>query len=279
MASLIKTCFAASLLILFVSTGLLAQTVDRVEAKPKNIPAVDYPRAAVESGLTGNVSVLVAIDQKGNVVSATDPAGPDWVCPGITRLDVVAMREAAVKAAERATFYPATENGNPVSTSIRLDFQFGSTKPEIVERTIGTATVVGSSESTPASLMEGRKIDTPIYEIPEIQAGTSLPPPNEGNQVSETTKTISGGVLNGKAISLPKPVYPPAARAVHATGAVQIRVLILEGGTVFSAEPLGGHPLLRPASRIAACSASFTPTLVQGQMVKISGIIVYNFVP
>ena len=36
-------------------------------------------------------------------------------------------------------------------------------------------------------------------------------------------RQISGGVLNGKATSLPKPRYPPAARAVRASGAVSVR--------------------------------------------------------
>lgn len=91
--------------------------------------------------------------------------------------------------------------------------------------------------------------------------------------------TVSGGVLNGKATSLPKPVYPPAARAVKATGAVSIQVLIDENGNVVSANAVSGHPLLRAAAEAAAREAKFIPTLLAGQPVKVSGIIVYNFVP
>jgi TonB family protein len=91
--------------------------------------------------------------------------------------------------------------------------------------------------------------------------------------------TVSGGVLNGKALSLPKPVYPPAARAVKATGAVSIQVLIDENGNVVSANAVSGHPLLRAAAESAARSSTFSPTLVCGQPVKVSGVITYNFVP
>lgn len=87
------------------------------------------------------------------------------------------------------------------------------------------------------------------------------------------------GILNGKAISLPKPVYPPAARAVRASGAVQMQVLIDEEGNIFSAEAVSGHPLLRSSARQAACGAKFAPTLLSGSPVKVSGIITYNFVP
>ena len=85
--------------------------------------------------------------------------------------------------------------------------------------------------------------------------------------------------MNGKALALPKPSYPAAARAVRGSGAVPVQVLIYEDGTVFSAEAVGGHPLLQAASVAAACSAKFTPVLVSGQPVKVSGIITYNFVP
>lgn len=92
-------------------------------------------------------------------------------------------------------------------------------------------------------------------------------------------KVVSGGVVNGKATSLPKPPYPPAARAVHASGAVSVQVLIDESGRVVSASAVSGHPLLRQAAVSAAQQARFSPTVLSGQPVKVSGIITYNFVP
>jgi TonB family protein len=89
---------------------------------------------------------------------------------------------------------------------------------------------------------------------------------------------ISGGVLNGKATSLPKPVYPAAAKAVRASGSVNVQVLIDEEGKVVSASATSGHPLLRAASEQAARASTFSPTSLSGQLVKVSGIIVYNFV-
>jgi outer membrane biosynthesis protein TonB len=92
-------------------------------------------------------------------------------------------------------------------------------------------------------------------------------------------KTIQGGVVNGKAISLTKPGYPAAAKAVQASGSVAVHVLIAEDGTLFSAEAVTVHPLLRAAARSAACSSKFAPTLLSGQPVKVSRVITYNFVP
>ena len=110
-------------------------------------------------------------------------------------------------------------------------------------------------------------------------AAAPPPPPPPPPAKKEPPKTISGGVLNGKATSLPKPPYPPAAKAVRAAGAVSVQVLISETGSVISASAVSGHPLLRPAAVSAARGARFSPTLLSGQPVKVSGVITYNFVP
>jgi TonB family protein len=97
-------------------------------------------------------------------------------------------------------------------------------------------------------------------------------------QTSASEKTISSGVLNGKASSLAKPSFPAAARAVRAGGAVNVQVLIDEEGNVVSASAISGHPLLRQASEQAARASKFAPTLLSGQPVKVTGIVVYNYV-
>lgn len=107
-------------------------------------------------------------------------------------------------------------------------------------------------------------------EIDQPRIATrSKPPP----------KTVSAGVLNGKATSLPKPAYPPAARTIRASGSVSVQVLVSESGRVISANAVSGHPLLRAAAASAARNATFAPTLLSGQPVKVSGVITYNFVP
>jgi TonB family protein len=91
-------------------------------------------------------------------------------------------------------------------------------------------------------------------------------------------KMITGGVLNGKATNLVKPAYPAAARAVNASGAVNVQVTIDEEGNVISAAAVSGHPLLRAAAVEAARASKFSPTRLSGQPVKVTGVIVYNFV-
>jgi periplasmic protein TonB len=74
-----------------------------------------------------------------------------------------------------------------------------------------------------------------------------------------------------------KKVYPPAAKAVKATGAVNVEVQIDENGNVISAKAVSGHPLLRPAAESAARASKFAPTMLSGQKVQVTGILVFNF--
>lgn len=94
---------------------------------------------------------------------------------------------------------------------------------------------------------------------------------------SGSVKTISGGVINGKAINLVKPEYPSAAKAVRASGAVNVQVTVDENGDVISATAVSGHALLKSSAVKAAKESKFNPTMLSGQKVRVSGIIVYNF--
>jgi len=85
-------------------------------------------------------------------------------------------------------------------------------------------------------------------------------------------------ILNSRAISLPKPPYPQMAKQIRVQGIVTVQVLIDEVGRVLSAKAMSGHPLLVPDSQRAALQARFSPTTINGQPVKVSGVITYNFI-
>ena len=91
--------------------------------------------------------------------------------------------------------------------------------------------------------------------------------------------TLNGGILNGKTMVMPAPEYPAAAKAVKASGAVNVRVVVDENGNVISANAVAGHPLLRQAAEQAARKAKFSTNGFAVNSVKVSGILVYNFVP
>lgn len=90
-------------------------------------------------------------------------------------------------------------------------------------------------------------------------------------------KPVSGGVLNGKALSLPAPLYPDIARRSRTSGVVGVEVTVDENGKVISARAVSGPPVLREVAVQAAQRARFSPTKLSGQPVKIVGRIDYNF--
>ncbi|MBV9211971.1 MAG: energy transducer TonB, partial [Acidobacteria bacterium] len=103
------------------------------------------------------------------------------------------------------------------------------------------------------------------------------PPPAPPTPKPVPKAPISGGVLNGKAISLPKPAYPAIAKTARASGTVVVQVTIDENGNVISANAISGPPLLRAAAVTAARGARFSPTKLSGQPVKVTGVINFNF--
>jgi protein TonB len=85
-------------------------------------------------------------------------------------------------------------------------------------------------------------------------------------------------VIASKAISKPAPPYPILAKQTRIQGPVTVQILIDEQGHVVSAKATSGHPMLQAAAVQAAFRASFTPTLLSKQPVKVTGVITYNFV-
>lgn len=177
---------------------------------------------------------------------------------------------------------------NIFQTPVKPPDTLATTRNQVKEMRLDRITKLGSSDSD-----TGARVDPNQARVSDVggtgglSTGTGTSP--TGGQEEEAPppkatpkpvpKTVSGGVLNGKATSLPKPGYPPAAKAVRASGSVSVQVLISESGSVISANAVSGHPLLRAAAEGAARGARFSPTLLSGQPVKVSGVITYNFVP
>lgn len=101
------------------------------------------------------------------------------------------------------------------------------------------------------------------------------PPPTPGPR--PILKPVSGGVLNGTALSLPPPLYPDAAKRSRTQGVVTVEVVLDETGKVVSATASSGPTMLREAAVQAALKARFSPTKLSGQPVKVSGVINYKF--
>lgn len=155
----------------------------------------------------------------------------------------------------------------------------GNSEIARVETPVSNKPITITTNSAANTMANAANISSTAHNSFANSSNISANTINPTSTPKNAPKTILGGVLNGKAIDLPAPPYPPAARAARASGSVSVQVLIDETGRVVSASAVSGHPLLRNAAVEAARSARFSPTLLGGESVKVSGVINYNFVP
>ena len=267
-----KFCLPVSVIVLgFAVSAGLSQGVNisadvyffgTREAAVLELPLPEYPPAALRGGYGGRVTVNVVIDENGTVTVIGNVHGPRWGCKNENDLELTSIRLAAINAATRARFKVTAEGDHFIPISAQISYMFFP----------GT----GNVGTAPASNDNAQKsLETKDVGRSSEAAGLEA----NGDRLPTPGPEPRGGVVNGKAISLPKPKYPADARAAHVSGTVVVQVLIDENGSVVSSRATSGNPLLVDAAEIAACSARFSPTLLSGQPVKVSGVISYNFVP
>lgn len=126
----------------------------------------------------------------------------------------------------------------------------------------------GRSGSGPVGGNSGQMLE----KVAEREDTPAPPPVKTG---PPPTKSL--GVINGRAINLPIPVYSAAAKHMGISGDVNVQVTIDEDGKVVSAKAVSGHQLLRGDAQRAALRATFSPTYLSNQKVKVTGVIVYKF--
>lgn len=83
------------------------------------------------------------------------------------------------------------------------------------------------------------------------------------------------GIINARAIELPKPAYTEELKTLCASGEVRLEVLVGESGNILEAKAVSGDELLHEASVAAVKGAKFQP--YDGPPIRARGIIVYNF--
>ncbi|MBS1797234.1 MAG: TonB family protein [Acidobacteria bacterium] len=170
---------------------------------------------------------------------------------------------------------------DPANATVSEDAEppTGSLTPAVVEKLPPPPLKKAESSNITAGLGSGNGRVVNSNQV-GIGGGSMRPAPTPAPKMSSSApKVVSGGVVNGKATNLVRPSYPSAGRAVRASGPVSVQVTIDERGNVISATAVSGHPLLRAAAVQAARSSQFSPTMMSGQPVKTTGVIVYNFAP
>lgn len=200
------------------------------------VPDAEYPTDTATSQ-SGNVLVLVQVNQRGIVLSAKATEGPE------------VLRAAAEKAGKLAAFSSAKLRGKGRVVNGTITYSFVPPQP--------AAQSPSASNNQPS-------------------AATS-PGAAQAAQSSGTDNLPSvGGPLYGAALKLPQPDYPDAAKNAGITGAVTVVVRVNRAGRVVSWRTLDGDTRLRAAALKAARQATFSPAKLRGND-EVVGTITYTF--
>lgn len=100
---------------------------------------------------------------------------------------------------------------------------------------------------------------------------------SDKNPNAETNEPLPVGSLIGYATRKVNPVYPQTARSMRMTGVVKVEVMIDEDGEVAAVENTEGPAMLRRAAEDAVKKWKFKPFVRDGQPVRATGFVSFNF--
>ena len=208
--------------------------------------------------------------------------GPSYGSKNLNPDDDVMSRRAAPSASVNTAPSVAPAVERPPES--RIEIASATSPPAPVATPEPSPTPSNQPAAAPPPTTTPEPTPTPKASAPDTKPAQTGAAANQAAAQAKPAQTasdakapVSSGVLNGRAIRLPKPTYPETAQRMRVTGAVNVEVTIDENGKVIEAHAVSGHNLLRAAAVAAAKQAVFTPTVLSGKSVQVTGVIVYNF--
>jgi len=292
MTSIHKLATAIGMIISLLSLSVYAQTPDpELNHFSTRGISFNYPGGYTVADESTPEAHKFVITRKGTSIQLTIVARRRMIPSNEYPAALESFKEPIIKNIETTLGLTNASEGTAITSElgsiqaegVRLQ-SFGARKitGEVIWLLSNTRLLALSFVRTDADEVDGmhlwETVRSSLIVAPPVRRGitTVIGVTTEG--VGSTEGAIVGGVLNGKALELPKPAYPPIARAAHASGTVVVQVVIDEEGNVIAAHAVSGHPLLQAASVAAAREAKFSPTHLAGEPVKVTGVIQYNFV-
>ncbi|MGH9947201.1 MAG: TonB family protein [Pyrinomonadaceae bacterium] len=234
--------------------------------------------------------VLPLLDEATNVRSSfarDDYDAKRWQLEGDdAREQMVNARSVVTNATDGTTVPTATPQNNTSA-----DLAANMTEKPIDSKPVDTQTAVNIK---PVGTFT-KIVETPVKtDQPKEEVGASKPSPKNDPTKSEATKEgvavpndtvpqakpsgpVEVGSLIEYATSRSNPTYPPAARTMRASGVVKVEVEVDENGDVAEVKKANGPQLLIAAARDAILKWKFRPIIRDGQPVRVTGFVNFNF--
>jgi TonB family protein len=241
----------------------------------------------------GNISEMTLVSADGSLLSKEtykyefDFAG-NWskMTTSVAVFEGGKLSFEPTEVTYRSIMYYLDDNilrmAQPATAPVNADNKTVSISPNSVSN--NSANAPKSAPSLPAALSSDKLKSAGSIELATNHVESDVQPVNvkldsepPPAAPKPMLRPVSGGVLNGTALSLPAPIYPETAKRMRMAGIVSVEVVVDETGKVISAQASNGPPALRDVAVQAALRARFSPTKLSGQPVKVSGLINYKF--
>ena len=183
-----------------------------------------------------------------------------------------------------ATTNPATTTNtniptlNPVSTQTNSTNNNPSTTNQ-TNNTVANKETPTTTEKTTADTQKTNENTESTNRSRDRRVDNNNPQntPNTQPTTTENNLPLDVGSLIDYATQKVSPAYPQQARTIRQTGIVKVELMIDEQGKVVEVQKVSGPTLLQSAAKDAARKWKFKPFLRDGQPVKATGFISFNF--
>jgi protein TonB len=228
----------------------------------------------------------VGLQPQPATIRASAPAtGPSYGSKNLNPDDDAAVDKSPARPLSTNTEQARNDAAPPVAVEVarppearpeaRIEIASTAAPPPAPPVTAPTPEPTPAPTPTPATTAPEQK---PTPQPAPAQPKSDAPKTTGAAQATPQPQTpVSRGVLNARALKLPKPLFPATARRMGISGTVNVEVTIDESGKVIAAHATSGHVLLREAAVQAAREARFTPTILHDKPVQVLGVIIYNF--
>lgn len=264
------------------SRGMLAR--DDYDAKRWKDAVSD----ARESLANSRSTILSAVNEPPTV--ETTPTGAAPTAPTSGSQVVLTETAASVKTNESLvgfkpvpTSAPAAEKtaapkSNPVVKEIKQP------EPKVDENTTAKTNVPVREEPKPNTETKTKDQPKTVEDSkpsrPRVTENTEAKNETQADNTASEPKDVSPvkiGSLLEYATKQAKPIYPPAARNIRQTGVVRVEVVVNEEGEVAEVQNTSGPSMLQSAAKDAIRKWKFRPFMRDGQPVKATGYVSFNF--
>ncbi len=120
------------------------------------------------------------------------------------------------------------------------------------------------------------KNDKPVIVVQNPPQPKAEPKPAETKIVNDNSPLDVGSLVN-YATRQSQPTYPPVAKTTRTTGVVKVEVMVDEKGEVAEVQKTSGPSMLQGAAKDAIRKWKFKPFVRDGQPVRATGFVNFNF--